>query len=129
MTSRPWRNPVRSYPFTCPDHQHPSTPRGLLVIFNLAPTAIVAPEHWLKGRYLIIPINLQMAPPSQRQHSLEILEGTDTEITKVVQLSSSTPGPKRGVAGCLPHHRALSEPYDGDRCLPLPASERGGQKN
>ena len=73
--------------------QHPSTPRGLLVIYNLTPSNITAPEHWLAGRYLIVPINIQPASPSLRRHSLEILNGDDKESIKVVPLSN--PGTKR----------------------------------
>ena len=79
--------------------QHPSTPRGLLVIFNLTPTTITAPEHWLGGRYLVVPINLQAASPSLRQHSLEILAGDDRESIKVVPLSNPAMKRKRSKKG------------------------------
>jgi len=68
--------------------QHPSTPRGLLVLYNLTSSHISAPERWVAGRLLIVPINMQRNPPSHREHSLEILEGNDQEIIKVVPLSS-----------------------------------------
>jgi hypothetical protein len=68
--------------------QHPSTPRGVLVLYNLTSSHISAPEHWLGGRFLVVPINMQRKPPSHREHSLEILEGDEAEVIKVVPLTT-----------------------------------------
>lgn len=81
---------LRSYMDT-----HPTTPRGLLVLYNMSPSHISAPEHWLRQRFLIIPINMQSSSPSHREHTLEITEGDDEQTIRVLQTGVSANTHKR----------------------------------
>jgi hypothetical protein len=70
--------------------KHPTTPRGLLLLYNLTPTHISAPEHWLRNRFLVIPINMQPLSPSHRTHTLEIYEGNDEQTILVLETGLKT---------------------------------------
>jgi len=65
---------------------HPTTPRGVLVIYNMSSSHISAPEHWLRNRFLFIAINMQKESPSHRTHSIEILEGDEKKTIQVVEV-------------------------------------------
>jgi hypothetical protein len=65
---------------------HPTTPRGVLVIYNMSASNISAPEHWLRNRFLFIAVNMQSKSPSLRTHSIEILEGDDDKTIQVVEV-------------------------------------------
>lgn len=73
---------------------HPTTPRGLLVLYNMSPSHISAPEHWLRQRFLIVPINMQASSPSHRQHTLEVTEGDDEQTINVLQTGPNVGGRK-----------------------------------
>lgn len=55
--------------------QHPANPRGIVMIYNLSDTVIVAPEKWLRGKYRIVVVNLGRRSPSNRLRSICIEEG------------------------------------------------------
>jgi hypothetical protein len=72
---------LRSYMDT-----HPTTPRGVLLIYNMSESHISAPEHWLRNRFLFVVVNMQKDSPSHRTHSLEILEGDEAKTIQVVEV-------------------------------------------
>lgn len=74
---------------------HPTTPRGLLVLYNMSPTHISAPEHWLRQRFLVIPINMQPLSPSHREHTLEITEGGDEQAIRVLEIGMNDTARKK----------------------------------
>lgn len=58
--------------------QRPSTPRGILVIYNLTDDLLTASGAWIQGRYWILPINLQPQSPSLRKRSFAMSLDKDT---------------------------------------------------
>jgi hypothetical protein len=66
--------------------QHPSTPYGLLVIYNLTDIQINAPDRWMRDRYLVVAINLQARSPSGRQAALDIIEGKTDKSVEVLSI-------------------------------------------
>lgn len=60
-------------------------PRGILALFNFSDVMILAPKKWLRGRILIISINLCPLPPSKRWSSIEIIE-SDSDIINFIKL-------------------------------------------
>jgi hypothetical protein len=63
--------------------QSPSTSRGILVIFNLTTSLLTAARKWIRGRYWILPINLQIEPPSGRKRSLAIEPSEDDQFIEI----------------------------------------------
>jgi hypothetical protein len=62
--------------------QHPAHPRGILVVYNLSETLLVAPQKWLRGKYWVAAVNLGKEPPSHRLKSMCVEEGKgDTTIS------------------------------------------------
>jgi hypothetical protein len=53
-------------------------------------------------------------------------QGNPTVDGPIVHEREDAAVSKRGSVGCLPHHRALSDPYRRDQCLPLSTSDRCG---
>jgi hypothetical protein len=64
------------------DH-HPSTPFGVLVIYNFTDTVLLVPQQWIRGRFWILAINLQVNPPSGRKSSLTVEAGETSETIAV----------------------------------------------
>ena len=64
--------------------QRPSTPRGILVIYNLTDDLLTAPKVWIQGRYWILPINLQALPPSRRKRGFVIEPGQGDNLIDVI---------------------------------------------
>jgi hypothetical protein len=64
--------------------QRPSTPRGILVIYNLTDALLTASRTWIQGRYWILPINLQALPPSRRKRSFVIEPGRGDNLIDVI---------------------------------------------
>lgn len=64
--------------------QRPSTPRGILVIYNLTDDLLTASRAWIQGRYWILPINLQALPPSRRKRSFVIEPGRGDNLIDVI---------------------------------------------
>jgi len=58
--------------------------RGVLVLYNFSPTAILCPTTTIRFRYLILSINLCPDSPSKREASIEIAPTTDgSEVIRV----------------------------------------------
>jgi len=68
--------------------QRQPSARGILIIYNFTPTSIVATDRWLKGRYLILPINLHSTPPSRRSQALSIEPGHADRLIDVIKIGS-----------------------------------------
>lgn len=58
-------------------------PRGILAIYNFTNTLLTAPKIWLKGRILIICINLCDLSASSRKSSIQIVE-SQTEVIELI---------------------------------------------
>ena len=69
--------------------QRPSTPRGILVIYNLTDDLLTASRAWIQGRYWILPINLQPLSPSLRKRSFTIEPGQGDRLIDVVVTEES----------------------------------------
>lgn len=69
--------------------------RGVLVLYNFSPTAIISPIATIRFRYLIVAINLCPLSPSKRTASIEIA-ATDagTEIVRVHKFGDAKPAKK-----------------------------------
>ena len=76
--------------------QNPSSPRGILVIYNLTESLLTAPQSWIQGRYWILPINLQAEPPSGRSRSLAIEPARDDQVINIVRIEHQPKRKKRG---------------------------------
>jgi hypothetical protein len=63
--------------------QHPSSPFGILVVYNFTDSILLAPETWIRGRFRVLAINLQRAPPSGRTRSLTVESGDGSETVSV----------------------------------------------
>ncbi|MBN4054563.1 hypothetical protein JYT87_02520, partial [Nitrospira defluvii] len=66
--------------------QSPIHRKGILVIYNFSSILITAPRYWLRGRFLLLPINLQTKPPSSRQRSLIIEPGEGEDLIRVLNI-------------------------------------------
>ncbi|MEO8339852.1 MAG: hypothetical protein ABI604_09065 [Nitrospirota bacterium] len=75
--------------------QRPSTPRGILVIYNLTDDLLTASRTWIQGRYWILPINLQALPPSRRKRSFVIEPGRGDNLIDVI-VTEDFPGGRVG---------------------------------
>ncbi len=62
-------------------------PKGILAIYNFTNTLIMAPRKWIKGRILIVCINLCELSPSGRESSLEIVE-SDSNVIDVIKVGN-----------------------------------------
>ena len=69
--------------------QRPSTPRGILVIYNLTDELLTASRAWIQGRYWILPINLQPLSPSLRKRSFAIEAGQGDRLIEVLVTKDS----------------------------------------
>jgi hypothetical protein len=64
--------------------KHPTTPKGILVLYNFSDTLIYTPDNWFShGRFLALSINLPTGSPSKQSKALEIREGDDQELIRV----------------------------------------------
>jgi hypothetical protein len=63
--------------------QHPSSPFGILVIYNFTDTVLLAPQSWIRGRFWVLAINLQRKAPSGRARSLTVEAGDSSETISV----------------------------------------------
>lgn len=80
--------------------QHPTTPYGILVIYNLTPVQVSAPGAWLRDRFLVVGLNLQERSPSGRTDMLQILEGQSGQLIEVLRIGASgTARRRRRAAG------------------------------
>jgi len=62
----------------------PGPRKGILVLYCFQEPLVTEPTAWLHGRYWILPVNLQSAPPSGQEHSLSVTESDDPrELIKV----------------------------------------------
>jgi hypothetical protein len=80
--------------------QPPTHPLGILVIFNFTDSLLIAPSSWIRGRFKILAINLQLTPPSGRTQSLTVEEGSEQSTIAVHIIDGpaaarKTPGPQR----------------------------------
>ena len=70
--------------------QPPTHPLGILVVFNFTDSLLLAPPSWIRGRYKIVVINLQQAPPSGRTKSLTVEEGNGANTIQVHVIDGSS---------------------------------------
>ena len=75
--------------------QSPKAPRGVLIVYNLTSSLLLAPRQWIQGRYWVLPINLQEAPPSGRKRSLSVEPGKGQQLIEVIVMEHQ-PKAKKG---------------------------------
>jgi hypothetical protein len=75
--------------------QRPTTPRGILVIYNLTNDLLTAARAWIQGRYWILPINLQPLSPSRRKRSFDIKPGQGDNLIDVMVMEDPSGGKPR----------------------------------
>jgi hypothetical protein len=75
------------------DQEHLAV-RGVLILYNFSPTAIICPTTTIRFRYLILAINLCPQSPSKRTASIEIAATTEgPEVIRVHKFGAPTPKP------------------------------------
>lgn len=76
---RAWLVQLQSYM-----DQEPVQVNGVLLIYNLSDSLIVAPRQRLRDRYRIVVVNLLKPSPSKRQRSIEIIESESDSLIEVL---------------------------------------------
>lgn len=77
---RQWLIQLQSYM-----DQEPVQVDGVLLIYNLSSTLIVAPRQRLLERYRVVAINLLKPAPSKRRQSIEIIESKSDSLVEVLR--------------------------------------------
>jgi hypothetical protein len=89
--------------------KRPVRPTGALVVYNLSPTLVVAPNRWVRGRYWICVVNLGKPTGSARRSTLTLDEtqGDQLIVGMLNDADSSTgvPRPKRAISKKPPHKK------------------------
>lgn len=78
-TVRTWLIQLQSYM-----DQEPIQVDGVLLIYNLSDTLIVAPRQRVRDRYRIVVANLLKPSPSKRRRSIEIIESESDSLIEVL---------------------------------------------
>jgi len=97
-----WLSQLKSYM-----DQGPINQTGSLVLFNFGRVPIFAPQHFIRARHMILPINLGSESPSRRREFVDIedVSADSDEMVRVFRNSAeargedrrrSRPSPKRG---------------------------------
>jgi hypothetical protein len=77
------------------DQEEPAT-RGILLLYNVSDTVILAERVWFRQKLWVLPVNLCSTSPSQTKRRIHIEDGGKASIVRIINTSDEVPASKPG---------------------------------